>query len=158
MIKTNEQIKAGADIHAGGGYDEGTQEEYEAFLKVRNQSLAESRIDNLLWQAGGFTKLNYPNDTFLDGRYALTQEQLDKFAELIVRECAVELMKLGNSYSECDTDADYMQGLLDGADIIKEHFGIDSESEIEYCPKCNIEWSGTSCGIPNCGWITGAEE
>jgi hypothetical protein len=45
------------------------------------------RIDELLWQAGGYTKLNYPNDTFLDGRYALTQEQLDKFAELIVAEC-----------------------------------------------------------------------
>lgn len=44
------------------------------------------RIDELLWQAGGFTKLCYPNDSFLDGRYALTQEQLDKFAELIVEE------------------------------------------------------------------------
>jgi len=31
------------------------------------------------------------------------------FAELIVRECAVELM---------------MQGRLDSADIIKEHFGV----------------------------------
>jgi hypothetical protein len=45
------------------------------------------RIDKLLWQAGGYTKLSYPNDTFLDGRYALTQLQLDKFAELIVKEC-----------------------------------------------------------------------
>ena len=45
------------------------------------------RIDELLWQAGGYMKLSYPNDTFLDGRYALTQLQLDKFAELIVKEC-----------------------------------------------------------------------
>jgi hypothetical protein len=37
----NEQIKAGADIHAGdGGYSEGTQEQYDAFVKVRNKSLA----------------------------------------------------------------------------------------------------------------------
>ena len=45
------------------------------------------RIDELLWQAGGYTKIHNPNDSFLDGRYAITQEQLDKFAELIVREC-----------------------------------------------------------------------
>jgi hypothetical protein len=69
---------------------------------------------------------------FFDDRMVYDVAEINKkFAELIVRECAVELMKLGNSYSECDTDADYMQGLLDGADIIKEHFGIDSESEIE---------------------------
>lgn len=35
----------------------------------------------------------------------------DKFAELIVRECAVELMKFGNSYSECESDAEYMAGI-----------------------------------------------
>lgn len=35
-----ENIKAGADIHAGdGGYGIGTQEKYEEFVKVRNQSL-----------------------------------------------------------------------------------------------------------------------
>jgi tRNA A37 threonylcarbamoyladenosine biosynthesis protein TsaE len=35
----NENIKAGADIHAGdGGYSEGTKEGYEAFVKARNSS------------------------------------------------------------------------------------------------------------------------
>lgn len=35
----NENIKAGADIHAGdGGYSEGTKEGYEAFVKARNAS------------------------------------------------------------------------------------------------------------------------
>ena len=39
----NKQIKAGADIHAGdGGYSEGTQEQYDAFVKVRNKSLAQT--------------------------------------------------------------------------------------------------------------------
>jgi adenylylsulfate kinase-like enzyme len=34
----NENIKAGADIHAGdGGYSEGTKEGYEAFVKARNK-------------------------------------------------------------------------------------------------------------------------
>jgi hypothetical protein len=33
-------IKAGADIHAGdGGYEIGTQEEYEAFEKKRNKQI-----------------------------------------------------------------------------------------------------------------------
>ena len=40
-----ENIKAGADIHAGdGGYGIGTQENYDAFVKIRNQSLAQARI------------------------------------------------------------------------------------------------------------------
>jgi hypothetical protein len=39
----NENIKAGADIHAGdGGYSEGTQEKYDEFVKTRNQSLDKS--------------------------------------------------------------------------------------------------------------------
>jgi len=59
------------------------------------------RIDNLQWQAGGYTKLNYPNDTFLDGRYALTQLQLDKFAELLVKECA----KLANEETSLPYDS-----------------------------------------------------
>ena len=71
------------------------------------------RIDNLLWQAGGYTKLNYPNDTFLDGRYALTQLQLDKFAELLVKECA----KLANE----ETSLPYGSY----SEKIKKHFGVE---------------------------------
>ena len=49
----NKQIKAGADIHAGdGGYSESTQEQYDAFVKVRNKSLAQGRIRQLAEQAG----------------------------------------------------------------------------------------------------------
>jgi hypothetical protein len=29
------------------------------------------------------------------------------------------------------------------------------EEETEYCPVCNAEWSGTSCGLNDCGWING---
>ena len=37
------KIQVGADIHAGnGGYSEGNKEDYEAFVKVRNKSLAEA--------------------------------------------------------------------------------------------------------------------
>jgi hypothetical protein len=73
------------------------------------------RIDELLWQAGGYTKLSYPDDTFLDGRYALTQEQLEKFAELIVRECA----NVG-----CETHGNY-----DVHDDILKHFGLEDLEE-----------------------------
>jgi len=73
------------------------------------------RIDQLLWAAGGFTKLNYPDDAFLDGRYALTQEQLDKFAELIVRECAA----VAYSYDPLEEAPSAI------AILIQTHFGAD---------------------------------
>ena len=75
------------------------------------------------------------------------QEYLDilmeQFAQLIVRECAELATKEYNN-----------RGAIHGNDLL-EHFGLDSEDEIEYCPSCNAEWSGTSCGLDNCGWIVG---
>lgn len=45
---TEKNLLAGADIHAGdGGYSIGTRENYEAFVKVRNRSLGESRVREL---------------------------------------------------------------------------------------------------------------
>jgi hypothetical protein len=85
------------------------------------------RVDGLLWQAGGYTKLNYPDDTFLDGRYALTQEQLDKFAELIVRECVQVCEPILDEPYEDMTE--FGKGLVEGQDVaierIKEHFGVE---------------------------------
>jgi len=70
----NEQIKAGGDIHAGdGGYSIGTKEKYDEFVKIRNKSLAEARIQRLKQQAG------------IDDNP--DQEGLNLFAELIVGEC-----------------------------------------------------------------------
>jgi len=88
------------------------------------------RIDELLWQAGGYTKIHNPNDSFLDGRYAITQEQLDKFAELIVMECAsiVEAQK----ESLCEDDSEwndyefgYHDAVIDANNMIKQHFGVE---------------------------------
>ena len=42
----------------------------------------------------------------------------------LCKECAVELMKLGNAYSGSENDANYMQGMIDSAEIIREHFGV----------------------------------
>jgi hypothetical protein len=48
---------------------------------------------------------------------------LEKFAELIVREC----MALCKSMDETDTQYryDYRRGVMDCVDTIKEHFGVE---------------------------------
>lgn len=77
----NENIKAGADIHSGdGGYSIGTRENYDAFAKVRNKSLAEARIKRLAQQAG-----IHPTNFEPDADLAVP---LAAFADLIVKECA----------------------------------------------------------------------
>lgn len=88
----NDNIKAGSDIHAGdGGYSEGTQEAYEEFVKVRNQSLAEARI-KMLAELAKIPKYNLEYGTEL-----CIMPHLEKFAELIVKDCALiaGLMEMG---------------------------------------------------------------
>ena len=76
----NDNIKAGSDIHAGdGGYSIGTQEKYDEFVKIRNQSLGKMRIRELAEQA---TTIEYGVDNGFD-RVTFDKE---KFAELIMRE------------------------------------------------------------------------
>jgi hypothetical protein len=107
----NEQIKAGADIHAGdGGYSEGTQEQYDAFVKVRNKSLAQGRIKELAEQAGSTHKQSL-------GVYQFYTDELEKFAELIAGECA----DIAREY-----DAPKLSGPgLNIASRIEEQFGVD---------------------------------
>lgn len=46
-----DNIMAGANIHAGdGGYSIGTREKYEAFVKVRNESLKKMKYFDALTQ------------------------------------------------------------------------------------------------------------
>ncbi len=97
----NKNIKAGADIHAGdGGYRLGTQEEYEAFVKGRNRSLAKSKIQELMYEAG----------------YAAPElaGRANKLAELIVRECIHAIENTNDRYRR-----DYF------ANKIREHFGVE---------------------------------
>ena len=86
-------------------------------------------------------------------------EELEKFAELIVRECE-KVIRDEIAVTDIDGEVDkaWEMGMECGVYTIKEHFGFDSEDEVEYCPRCNAEWSGTSCGLDNCGWIVGVEE
>ena len=103
----NKQIKAGADIHAGdGGYSEGTQEQYDAFVKVRNKSLAQGRIRQLAEQAG-FDDRGSNHTAYMNFDH-------EKFAELIVRECAKQV---DNYWDE------FENGYADKK--ILEHFGVE---------------------------------
>ena len=100
----NENIKAGADIHAGdGGYSLGTQEEYEKFVKVRNQSLIKARIRE-------FEKESGLEIYALGARRDKWEHCMEKFAELIVKECMSNL---------------YLNGYDDAMNQIKQHFGVE---------------------------------
>ena len=73
-----------------------------------------------------------------------------KFAELIIVKCANVV------WDEAEKTDNHQ--VNDAGYKILEHFGIETDDEVEYCPKCDAEWSGTSCGLPDCGWIVGDEE
>lgn len=105
----NEQIKAGADIHAGdGGYQVGTQEKYDAFVKVRNMSLGKMRIRELAEQSG----LEYNFDPMLSLKY-------EKFAELIIHEC-IQAAGPEDSYTD-----EWFKAKVNSVANIKRHFGIE---------------------------------
>jgi hypothetical protein len=73
----NEQIKKGADIHAGdGGYSIGTQERYEQFVKERNR-VVNGRIKELSEQAEKYTDDNFKGEPVWSEVYD------QKFAELV---------------------------------------------------------------------------
>lgn len=124
----NEQIKAGADIHAGdGGYSEGTQEQYDAFVKVRNKSLAQGRIRDLALQA-----TTYIEPTSNSGEGWIFDKE--KFAELIVRECINREELLGaiargwcsEKNSHKTMDPDLALAIFDEVEQqIKQQFGVE---------------------------------
>jgi len=107
----NENIKAGSDIHAGdGGYSIGTKEKYDEFVKIRNKSLAEARIQRLKQQAG------------IDDNP--DQEGLNLFAELLVLECAGICEKDGRWWAE----KGYLMEAGEAGSLatqIREHFGVN---------------------------------
>jgi hypothetical protein len=103
-------IKAGADIHAGdGGYSVGTKEKYDEFVKGRNQSLGKARIRELAEQA-----TTYIEPTSNSGEGWIFDKE--KFAELIVLECATVIEK------------NLFQGIgWNTSRAVKRHFGIGDE-------------------------------
>ena len=118
----NKNIKAGADIHAGdGGYSEGTLEQYDALIKVRNKSLAQGRIRDLAEQA-----TTYIEPTANSGEGWIFDKE--KFAELIVREC---INAVNSSIEDENTaggltwDTGFIAGVRCARHNIKQHFGVE---------------------------------
>lgn len=120
----NKQIKAGADIHAGdGGYSEGTQEQYDAFVKVRNKSLAQGRIRQLAEQAGLKWKAQPPHYTNTNNPIDFpvsANRDLEKFVELIVREC-IEVIDNTSDNTKLMRVDPYQKIIW----AIEEHFGVE---------------------------------
>jgi hypothetical protein len=104
----NENIKAGADIHAGdGGYQLGTQEEYDEFVKKRNQSLAE--LEDPFKEIADKAHFNIYHSP-------MWKPTAHRFAEMIVKECVQ--VSLNSSHRDDD-----MGAII--ARQIKKHFGVE---------------------------------
>jgi hypothetical protein len=102
-------IKAGADIHAGAfGYSIGTQEKYEEFEKLRNQSM-NAHIKELM----GRTLDEKFSHTWTTMDYGDLEKFSQHFAELIVQE-VTEVVKWTPSMFPNDT-------IIKN---IKKHFGV----------------------------------
>lgn len=100
----NENIKAGSDIHAGdGGYSLGTHEEYEKFVKIRNQSLNKARIRE-------FEKASGLEIFGIGAKRDMWEAAMGKFTELIVKECALVVHKKTGPKSALN---------------VLEHFGVE---------------------------------
>jgi hypothetical protein len=75
-------------------------------------------------------------------RYGNSYEyELEKFAELIIRECA----EFARQHNLEKADRSHMIHKA-----IKQHFGVD-EPEDSTCPDCGAD-GGTQCGSINCGY------
>jgi hypothetical protein len=84
------------------------------------------RIEKLGEQAdllGEFTPTKIP------GRYVgyITEEQILKFAELIVRECMIitDELVVNSTQTSIELYADYNDALFEVKKRIKEHFGVE---------------------------------
>ena len=119
----NDNIKAGADIHAGdGGYSLGTQEKYNEFAKGRNQSMGKMRIRQLAEQANAqYCDLDDAScfkQLGLVEAVVFTPSDLEKFAELIVAECATVI------------EQNLFQGIgWNTSRAVRRHFGFYKEEE-----------------------------
>jgi hypothetical protein len=123
----NKRIKAGSDIHAGdGGYGIGTKENYDAFVKVRNKSLAAARIRRLAEQAG----INMDSFQFSGTpiKHIVDEPSLEKFAELIVKECIGCCEQVISDPVPVSVDT-FEQGGIHCMDEIKQHFGVGMSTE-----------------------------
>ena len=85
------------------------------------------RIKELMWDAG-------LNSNYVEGFDSIYSEQLEKFAELIVRECINQVLEEKVSQDWIDKEDDiedrcYLRGnnggIVDAVIRIKQHFGVE---------------------------------
>jgi hypothetical protein len=92
----NENIKAGSDIHSGdGGYSLGTKEDYDEFVKGRNQSTGKLRIQELADEAAKYSAV-----MALPTGQSGNELFVAKFAQLIVAECTDIIENLSPGYND----------------------------------------------------------
>jgi hypothetical protein len=111
------------------------------------------RFDELVYQSG-ITQHSYhdPNNPDLDG-FIVSQQKVDRLAELILENIDKIIYDL---YHVLPLEQAVVLLTLD--EQIKSHFYETEGDEVEICPRCGAEWSGTSCGLLNCGWVVGDDE
>jgi hypothetical protein len=116
----NDNIKAGGEIHAGdGGYSIGTQEKYDEFVKIRNQSLVKARLRE-------FERASGLEIYGLGAKRVKWEAAMEKFAELIVQECAqVAVFKDSGTVATADVAGHMAAGRSIAARLIQEHFGVE---------------------------------
>ena len=74
-------------------------------------------------------------------------ELMDKFAELIVKECAhVAVFKDSGTVATADVAGHMAAGRSIAAKLIKEHFGIE-ERKGWVCPKCGADRTKIACPL-----------
>jgi len=113
----NENVKAGADINAGdGGYELGTPEEYDAFVKGRNQSVAMMRIRE-------FARDSRLDVYGLGAKRISWEDALEKYTQLVVAECIGIVENLSPGYKDY---RDQIEDVFrrDCVIEIKKHFGV----------------------------------
>ena len=111
-------LQAGADIHAGdGGYRIGSAEDHAAFVAKRNKSIMHERIRELAIEArlGPALLLHHWGkvDALTDSEQEAL-EQIEKFAELIVRKCCI----IADEAERADVP-------VVASKFIKAHFGVE---------------------------------
>ena len=94
---------------------------------IEEKNKMNQRIQELALQAGAvFEKTNGLNDCPQD---SLVGDEIEKFAELIVKECANTIEKFAPGQMDKEGEEwtnGYDDGLKTGASLIREHFGVES--------------------------------
>lgn len=74
------------------------------------------RIKELLWQVGGH-----------DTKALMHPDDIEKFAELIIKECAslIQSTHTNQLFADVSYDRGYFDGRNDGACMIKQYFGVE---------------------------------